>query len=71
MGFLRTLVLEQRFQFTPLREGRPQGRAPGPREHYFNSRPCGRGDVLLVHTEQIQIVFQFTPLREGRRISLA
>ena len=33
------------FQFTPLREGRPERvRPPAQARIYFNSRPCGRGD---------------------------
>ena len=55
------------FQFTPLREGRPETAAPFPAPAYFNSRPCERGDMQRVR----QVIygtglFQFTPLREGR-----
>ena len=34
---------------------------------YFNSRPCGRGDVGPPRYQLSALVFQFTPLREGRR----
>ena len=35
------------FQFTPLREGRPEGETGGGDEGYFNSRPSARGDVVM------------------------
>ena len=34
----------QKFQFTPLREGRPARSINHVSESNFNSRPCGRGD---------------------------
>ena len=34
------------FQFTPLREGRPSPAANQMSGTNFNSRPCGRGDLL-------------------------
>ena len=37
------------------------------RQTYFNSRPCGRGDVAAPVVVRIEGQFQFTPLREGRR----
>ena len=54
------------FQFTPLREGRPDRwrfSAPLPN---FNSRPSARGDVAVCAMLQVPPLFQFTPLREGR-----
>ena len=55
-----------RFQFTPLREGRPDGMLRRAGWAHFNSRPSARGDASCT----LQIVsltrFQFTPLREGR-----
>ena len=36
------------------------------RESYFNSRPCGRGDLAVLTDCTKCLVFQFTPLREGR-----
>ena len=57
-----------RFQFTPLREGRPKSliicNCSIP---YFNSRPCGRGDPRDTQVSPLSYEFQFTPLREGRR----
>ena len=35
------------FQFTPLREGRPDGRAGARRGQNFNSRPSARGDGFV------------------------
>ena len=56
-----------RFQFTPLREGRPDGMLRRAGWAHFNSRPSARGDASCT----LQIVsltrFQFTPLREGRQ----
>ena len=38
-------------------------------DHYFNSRPCGRGDTVPVPLGLRTFLFQFTPLREGRRLA--
>mgnify|MGYP004652545553 CR=1 FL=1 len=54
------------FQFTPLREGRPEPAPAGHFRVYFNSRPCGRGDATSQQCHPRRILFQFTPLREGR-----
>ena len=47
------------FQFTPLREGRPEIRWTGKRLQHFNSRPSARGDPRRAHhvgaDEQISI----------------
>ena len=37
-----------------------------PRGIYFNSRPCGRGDLWRQSLSIRALIFQFTPLREGR-----
>ena len=54
------------FQFTPLREGRPNMllRLQNTQGH-FNSRPSARGDKFPAST-CAKGIFQFTPLREGR-----
>ena len=54
------------FQFTPLREGRPLSIVFIACSAYFNSRPCGRGDVCSATSCICCLLFQFTPLREGR-----
>ena len=54
------------FQFTPLREGRPNTRFSRCSASHFNSRPSARGDAVLFGTMIGLGVFQFTPLREGR-----
>ena len=63
-SFTRTNGLE--FQFTPLREGRPDCDTEKENNGYFNSRPSARGDMKK-YREKEGIKFQFTPLREGRR----
>ena len=55
-----------KFQFTPLREGRPAGRTTQYRRCYFNSRPSARGDRACRFLVFCGFPFQFTPLREGR-----
>ena len=40
------------------------------RKHYFNSRPCGRGDGNDKRIITNYEIFQFTPLREGRQTRL-
>ena len=57
-----------RFQFTPLREGRPAASSSPITSFYFNSRPSARGDEELELIGKIVNQFQFTPLREGRLI---
>ena len=42
-----------------------------PRGIYFNSRPCGRGDLWRQSLSIRALIFQFTPLREGRRAACA
>ena len=55
------------FQFTPLREGRPDQQGDARETCYFNSRPSARGDLCMACAGDTGISFQFTPLREGRR----
>ena len=55
------------FQFTPLREGRPDEDQHPARDHHFNSRPSARGDQKNLRKILKKVLFQFTPLREGRR----
>ena len=56
-----------KFQFSPLREGRPCRYENDPHHQlYFNSRPCVRGDFTLIIAGMRWLVFQFSPLREGR-----
>ena len=59
------------FQFTPLREGRPDFHGcPCRLFCYFNSRPSARGDAGINTPDDITKLFQFTPLREGRHSSM-
>ena len=59
-----------KFQFTPLREGRRILFPPTVLFSNFNSRPSARGDTRnRRHCWQWQR-FQFTPLREGRHLTL-
>ena len=58
------------FQFTPLREGRPELRLSDRKAKYFNSRPCGRGD--LTTTTKLQpnsIHFNSRPCGRGDAVS--
>ena len=60
-----------RFQFTPLREGRPAVlRERHYSRAYFNSRPSARGDTRRRRACGWNCEFQFTPLREGRQSCL-
>ena len=61
------LFIFVKFQFTPLREGRPQGVTFRSLTLNFNSRPSARGDVKRSQPLVMYITFQFTPLREGRQ----
>ena len=58
------------FQFTPLREGRPERGKRNERVCNFNSRPSARGDVHPTF-DGGRFQFQFTPLREGRLTTVA
>ena len=60
----------EKFQFTPLREGRLPEWLPLPPAAHFNSRPSARGDAKIC-LERNARTFQFTPLREGRRKPLS
>ena len=55
-----------RFQFTPLREGRPALKGLITENNDFNSRPSARGDNRAERRRAARDIFQFTPLREGR-----
>ena len=56
-----------KFQFTPLREGRPSCAISPSASIDFNSRPSARGDNAAFFAALRAYLFQFTPLREGRR----
>ena len=56
---------DEKFQFTPLREGRQSALGIHRVLCRFNSRPCVRGDAVISNSGGIS-KFQFTPLREGR-----
>ena len=45
------------FQFTPLREGRPQVQREWGDAKYFNSRPCERGDadIAAIKADKVTI----------------
>ena len=56
------------FLLTPLREGRPiTSVTPIRTRSHFYSRPCGRGDTVIMHMmADTTYIFLLTPLREGR-----
>ena len=56
----------EKFQFTPLREGRQNHMAGLAKRADFNSRPSARGDISTTLRYCERTRFQFTPLREGR-----
>ena len=59
------------FLLTPLREGRRDIVCHCiEADHYFYSRPCGRGDQKVVGEFICDRVFLLTPLREGRLVAL-
>ena len=53
------------FQFTPLREGRPQTLPWSPRWMYFNSRPSARGDRFSVYHADYRRNFNSRPSARG------
>ena len=54
------------FQFTPLREGRRDGRSVKAWRSLFQFTPLREGRLLPCSLPLSVLVFQFTPLREGR-----
>ena len=57
-----------KFQFTPLREGRPGAGGIRYMQHQFQFTPLREGRRQIYHNCQANGLFQFTPLREGRRV---
>ena len=49
-GATQCVAAADKFQFTPLREGRQHGGADRPTQHHFNSRPSARGDATSPDT---------------------
>ena len=62
-----TSQLHPRFQFTPLREGRPDEKCGNRTEEVFQFTPLREGRLELQVFKCACPKFQFTPLREGRR----
>ena len=57
----------ERFQFTPLREGRRNSWARGRRTGHFNSRPSARGDVTLSFQMWEKVISIHAPPRGATR----
>ena len=55
-----------KFQFTPLREGRPTTRFQMSQSGIFQFTPLREGRHMMRSTDGYDREFQFTPLREGR-----
>ena len=55
-----------RFQFTPLREGRPPAPSPRRTRRSISIHAPPRGATCFGMALHSRFVFQFTPLREGR-----
>ena len=56
-----------RFQFTPLREGRRIAAVPAVPVRFISIHAPPRGATTTAYTFAPDSIFQFTPLREGRR----
>ena len=56
-----------KFQFTPLREGRPAPAPDNSQAQFISIHAPPRGATDVEYVNYWQIIFQFTPLREGRR----
>ena len=63
----RQAETKRRFQFTPLREGRPDGQCAISAGRYISIHAPPRGATKRGRKEGKHMLFQFTPLREGRR----
>ena len=59
--------LNERFQFTPLREGRRRDRCSARADGIFQFTPLREGRRRDDSAHRTPVIFQFTPLREGRR----
>ena len=57
------------FQFTPLREGRPDAVITSARVHAISIHAPPRGATNFSRENIANLLFQFTPLREGRPAS--
>ena len=51
------------FQFTPLREGRHNGKGLAAWLRYFNSRPSARGDFRNYATQEVNLISIHAPPR--------
>ena len=61
-----------KFQFTPLREGRPSARSGPALVPKFQFTPLREGRLFDAYRARyMEGLFQFTPLREGRPQALA
>ena len=58
-------LAREKFQFTPLREGRRQLRQTAPPEGNFNSRPCVRGDRFARRLALAPTYFNSRPCVRG------
>ena len=58
------------FQFTPLREGRPQVAFYVAYEDSISIHAPPRGATSCTSGSVGYMLFQFTPLREGRRLQM-
>ena len=56
------------FQFTPLREGRPAQLGVVAPTHYFNSRPCERGDGRFYLEQDGETISIHAPARGATRV---
>ena len=59
------MISAKKFQFTPLREGRPTTSCAVTRRTNFNSRPCGRGDRAALTWAPCNLYFNSRPCGRG------
>ena len=65
--FALPFMRQSKFQFTPLREGRPRAAHHGGHAGGISIHAPPRGATIIAANLSASGLFQFTPLREGRR----
>ena len=66
-GGIPTALVTDKFQFTPLREGRRPQIISVEADKTFQFTPLREGRLSDEPAGNVRLLFQFTPLREGRR----
>ena len=66
-----TFVCKKKFQFTPLREGRPFATSESPGVGNFNSRPSARGDWTIEPQDERKLISIHAPPRGATGVSFS